>query len=318
LSEFATKRLLVTGGYGFVGRHLLRELAPRCTRLAVLSRSPPAGSGGEILPPHDFIRGELAAADATVAQIRRFAPDLIFHLAAWPDQAESLDQTRHCVDTNLRGTLHVLEGARQTGAGVIVGDSVKSYGNSSEAYSAETPEAPNSSYAITKVAAWHTAKLYSHLHGIAVSCVRPTLIYGPGQGFNLFEFVLKCLGEDRPEIRLKGGSQTRDPLFIDDAVSAYTAVGARIKALCGQVINIGGGREHTAVEIAEAVVRATGAKTAVVADPSDSRPTEIWRSRCDNARARDLLGWEPRVDLQQGIALMLDARRKVQQQLKIA
>jgi UDP-glucose 4-epimerase len=310
---------LITGGYGFIGRHLLNAVAAECSSTAVLGRGQPdAATLGE-LARHEFVRADLTDRNDVVEGIRQFEPDIIFHLAAWPDQAESPEQFRACVETNTLGTLGVLEGARRTSAALVVGDSVKSYGNAGLPYCSEIPETPNSSYAISKVAAWNMARLYSELYGLHITCIRPTLIYGPGQGLNLLEYVIDCVWENRSEIALKGGTQTRDPLYISDAVRAYLAAAAGIEEISGKVINIGGGEEYSVHDIAELVVRIAGGSGPIVDSAEDSRPTEIWRSYCDNSEAREALGWEPQVSLEEGIGQILQARREEQkQQLKIA
>ena len=239
------KRILITGGYGFVGRHLLRAVADNSCTLAVLARKGPDSECVRSLPRHEFLEADLACPETATEQICRFRPDTIFHLASHPDGAESSTQTQTCIATNVLGTLQVLEAARQNGATLVIGDSVKSYGNTDEPYSRSTSEAPNSSYAISKLAAWNTAKLYVGLYGVKVTCIRPTLIYGPGEGFNLVEYVLNCVAENRPEIALDGGTQTRDPLYISDAVRAYIAAADNIDAVLGEAIKIGGGAEYT-------------------------------------------------------------------------
>jgi UDP-glucose 4-epimerase len=313
------KRILITGGYGFVGRHLLRAVAADSSALAVLARSRADFETVRSLPAHEFLAADLACEEVATEQILRFRPDTIFHLASQPDGAESSAQTRSCVATNVLGTLQVLEGARQTGATLIIGDSVKSYGNINARYTAATPEAPNSSYAISKLAAWNTSKLYSALYGVKVSCLRPTLIYGPDEGFNLIEYVLNCVSEGRLVISLDGGTQTRDPLYISDAIRAYIAAADNIDEVLGQVVNVGGGAEYTVHDIAEAIVRIAGGYAKIEDRPAKSRPTEIWQSVCDNSDAFEKIGWRPEVTLEAGIDRIVQYKQApYQRKLKIA
>ncbi|VUX56061.1 putative dTDP-glucose 4,6-dehydratase [uncultured Woeseiaceae bacterium] len=303
------KRILIIGGYGFVGRHLLRAVAADSSALAVLARTGPDMDSVRSLPAHEFLAADLACAEVATEQIRRFRPDTIFHLASRPDGAENLAQTRKCIVTNVLGTLQVLEGARQTGATLVIGDSVKSYGNTGARYTSLTPEAPNSSYAISKVAAWNTAKLYAASHGVKVTAIRPTLIYGPGEGLNLIEYVLNCVAENQSEIVLDGGTQTRDPLYISDAIRAYVAAANNIDAVLGEAINIGGGTEYSIHDIADAIVRIAGGDAEIKDRPGKSRPTEIWRSACDNSDVIEKLGWKPKVTLEAGIDQIVQYRR---------
>jgi len=113
-----------------------------------------------------------------------------------------------------------------------------------------------------------------------------------------------------PVIRLSGGHQTRDPLFIDDALDAYIAVASNGCRLSGKVVNIGGGHEITIVDLVKRIVRLMSGESRVEADPSSLRPTEILRSYCDNAEAFDWLGWRPAVDLDTGLMKTIDSFRK--------
>jgi len=313
------KRVLVTGGYGFVGRHLLRAVAADSSALGVIARNATDVESVRSLPVHQFFAADLAGSDSVTEQICDFRPDTIFHLASQPDGAENSAQTRACVSANILGTLQVLEGARKSGATVVIGDSVKTYGNTDNRYTATTPEAPNSSYAISKQAAWNTAKLYVALHGVNVTAIRPTLIYGPGEGLNLIEYLLNCVADCQSEIVLDGGKQTRDPLYISDAIRAYVAAANNAEALTGQVINIGGGTEYSVHDIAEAAVRIAGGAAQIIDRPTESRPTEIWRSACDNRDAHQKLRWKPEVSLEAGIDRIVQYRQApYQRQLKIA
>ena len=165
----------------------------------------------------------------------------------------------------------------------------------------------------------NTAKLYVGLYGVKVTGIRPTLIYGPGEGFNLIEYVLNCVAENQPQIMLDGGTQTRDPLYISDAVRAYIAAADNIDSVLGKAINIGGGTEFSIHDIAAAIVSIAGGDAEIVDRPGKSRPTEIWRSACDNSDAFEKLGWTPEVTMEMGIDRVVQCRQgPYQENLKIA
>jgi len=239
---------------------------------------------------------------AVARVMRELAPEILYHFAAHPDGDESHAQADAAIRVNLLGTLNLLEAfAAHQGRLFLYGDSSKVYGNGSVPYRESQPPAPTSSYAIAKGAAWDLCLLYSKLHGFAVTSLRPTMIYGPGQGRNIIGFVVESVLEGRREIPLLGGNQTRDPLFIDDAVDAFGAavrVGPRIS---GRVVSLGGGCETTVHDLARRVVELMGADTKIVIQAREARPTEIWRSYCDNEEAKALLGWLPAVSLDEGI-----------------
>jgi nucleoside-diphosphate-sugar epimerase len=127
------------------------------------------------------------------------------------------------------------------------------------------------------------------------------MIYGPRQSFNLISFVVDCVLEGKSEVVLDGGSQTRDPLYVDDAVAAYLSAAALGPDLSRRVVNIGGGNERSVIELAELVLELMEADLEVVEAPGRTRPTEMKRSYCDNNESRQMLGWEPRVSLREGL-----------------
>jgi nucleoside-diphosphate-sugar epimerase len=117
----------------------------------------------------------------------------------------------------------------------------------------------------------------------------------------LISFVVDRVLEGKGEIPLMGGSQTRDPLYITDAIDAFLAAARGGLDGAGRVINIGGGREISVHQLAQEVVRMMGANVKIVIQSRQARPTEIWRSYCDNREAGEVLGWQPRTSLEDGL-----------------
>lgn len=297
LEPYRGRRVLVTGGGGFIGGHLVERLLAAGAEVASLDR---AGAG--VPAAARRFDADLADEAATCGALASFHPDLVFHLAAHPDAAEDLAQHRAVISANIGGVAHLLEAMRLAGCRELVyGDSTKVYGNCEVPYRASLPPQPTSSYAIAKWAGWEFCRLHRRLHGLKAVSIRPTMIYGPRQAFNLFTFVVRSALEGRPAVRLSGGSQTRDPLYIDDAVRAYLRAGSRAAAIDGSVVNIGGGTERSVEGLARETLRVLGSAATVECAEAQARPTEIWRSWCDNREARELLGWAPQVTFEEGL-----------------
>jgi len=298
----AGKRTLVIGGGGFLGSHLVERLIESGAVVGALARRRGKLAGICEGARCVFMACDLHDAEQTRRAVAGFAPQIVFHLAARPDANEDFNQARAAIETNLIGTLNALEAFRLCdGELFIYGDSVKVYGDGGAPYRSAMPLRPLSSYAIARAAGWQLCELYRRVHGLAVVSVRPTLIYGPRQGHNLISFVVDSTLARSGEIRLDGGDQTRDPLFIDDAGEAFLAVAARGAQLAGSIVNIGGGEERTVAEIARLIVELMGGDTPVVINPQRRRPTETQRSYCDNVEAAVWLGWQPRTDLRAGL-----------------
>jgi nucleoside-diphosphate-sugar epimerase len=302
------RRVLVTGGSGFIGSHLCEKLAARGFEVASLSRSPGwlavAVADGRCA----HLPCDVTDAASCAAAIEAYRPHVLVHLMSHPDAGESAAQSQACIDHNVTGTLNVLEGFRRAQGGLFVyGDSTKVFGNCEVPYREASAGRPNSSYAITKAAGWQFCELYAQVHEINVCAIRPTMVYGPRQRFNLFTFLIQCVQRGDAEIRLDGGDQTRDPLYVDDAAEAYADVVAAGEAMAGRRLSIGGGEEHRVASLAARVARMLGSEQRIVTVPGKARPTEIWRSWCDNREAREALGWEPRTDLDAGLRATFDS-----------
>jgi nucleoside-diphosphate-sugar epimerase len=296
------RRIAVLGATGFIGSHLVERLVAEGADVLAISRT--VGR----LDRLRTVRGDCAIAlcdlrdfDGLLRALQLFRPDTVYHLAAHPDGPESFAQFMQALEVNGVGLVNALHAAARSGAGLFVyGDSTKVYGNAGVPYRLSAPTSPLCSYAVMKAAGWQLCQLATACSGMQVSAVRPTFVYGPRQGTNLVSHVIACVAAGKP-IRLQGGDQTRDPLYVDDAVEAFAAV-PRHETAWGQAIPIGGGRELTVSAICDAVLAAIGMRVPVLANAEPPRATEVWRSTSDNADAHRLLDWQPRVSLATGLA----------------
>ena len=306
---FRDKTVLIAGASGFIGSSVAERLANKlfgaagieihaiARRRGALSRI----SGASNIQFHPC---DLGDTDATTRIVSEINPHIVFHFASHGDASESRTQSAACIRSNIQGTVNLMEAyvSCSNSRTLVYGDSTKVYGDSASPFESATPVSPRSSYAISKSAAWQFCQLYGRLASIDVISIRPTLIYGPRQPFNLFESVMKMVREGAQEIRLKGGEQTRSPLYIDDAIDAYLLAAACAREWNGAAINIGGSEELTVREIAERIVAWMDSSIAVVASPDDMRETDVLRSTCDLSDAWRMLGWKPKTSLQEGFS----------------
>jgi nucleoside-diphosphate-sugar epimerase len=300
------KRVLVTGGGGFIGAALVRALAARGAEVTALSRR--SGRLEADATSYRFVGCDLLATQPLHDVFQLARPQLVYHLAACPDGAEDAAHTQRLIEHNIQAVANVVQAvvAHRCG-GLVYGDSVKVYGDAPVPYRADLRPEPLSSYAVAKLAGWGLVDVARRLHGFNAMAVRPTLVYGPAQGFNLFTFLIKSIQPHIDQIALDGGAQSRDPIYIDDAVDAFLQAGRRLAACSGTTLPIGGNREISVADIARLTVRILNGRQAVVARPASQRPTETLRSWCDNAEATALLGWAPKVSLEAGILLTAES-----------
>lgn len=289
----------MVGGTGFIGSHLVDRLEQAGHPVLVISRkSAPVGRAHA--ESTRFAAVDIQSPEPVTNLLAEFRPKTVFHLAASPDGKETPSHMRECVTVNTIGTLNVFEAAVSAGSSLFVfADSSKTYGNGEVPYRSYHPLDPACSYAVAKAAAWQMVRIAAMERGIATCGIRPTIVYGPRQRFCLVQHVYECYirGE---AVRLQGGEQTRDLLYVKDAVEALYRVMNSPKAW-GHAIPIGGGHEHSIAEWCRAILGHFGSNLEVIEDAEKPRPTEIWRSYCDNAEAGDLLGWQPVHSLGQGL-----------------
>ena len=314
-------RALVTGAHGFVASHLAKALLERGEAVRVLDRPAPreADVGGErrsglellgIAGEVELAEGDLREAEAVAAAVA--GCDSVFHLAAQTIVGVARRSPLETFEVNVRGAWNVFEACREHGAErVVFASSDKAYGSSPELpYREDFPLRAAHPYDASKAAADIVARSYAHAYGVPLAVTRFANVYGGGDlNFSRLipETVVAVLDGRSPAIR-SDGSPERDFLHVDDAVSAYLAIAAALDGggTAGEAFNAGGERPHSVREVVETIVALAG--TGVEPDfQGDGVPEgEIDRQFVDSAKLRELTGWSPQVDLEDGLRRTLE------------
>jgi UDP-glucose 4-epimerase len=294
-------RVLVTGGAGFIGSHLSDALLARGDEVTVVDDL----SGGRLARLDDqVIVHKLSVTDAgalaeLVTQIR---PELICHLAAQIDVRVSVLAPADDALTNVVGTVNVLEAARMADAQVLfcsTGGAL--YGRDAPIPSIEDVlPLPESPYGLAKYCAEQYVVLYNRLHGCRHTILRLASVYGPrqdpaGESGVIPIFCARLLMEERPVI-YGDGTQTRDYVYIGDAVRAFLAAADRRRP---GIWNIGTGVETSILDLASLIGRAAGRSIDPQFEPA--RPGELQRTALAGERTRRDLGWTAAVSLADGV-----------------
>lgn len=305
-------RTLVTGAAGFIGSTLVdRLLAEGHSVVGVDDLS--SGSSTNIVEAERHDTYEFAKADIVDADllglITETAPEVIFHLAAQISVKRSVDDAQFDSSVNVVGTVRLAEAARKAGVRKIVhtssGGSI--YGTP-PAYPTDedAPFNPSSPYAASKVCGEVYLNMFRNLYDLDCSHIAPANVYGPRQDphgeAGVVAIFAKALLAGKPTKIFGDGSDTRDYVFVDDVVDAF--VRASGEAGSGQRFNVGTGVETSTRQLHTAVAAAVGAPDEPEFQPP--RLGDLRRSRLDNGRARNVLGWAPTVVFADGVTRTVD------------
>jgi NAD dependent epimerase/dehydratase len=305
--DWSGRRVLVTGGEGFIGSHLVERLVHEGAEVRTLVQYNAFGRFGW-LDPAVHVEVRVIPGDVRDAGRVREAVDgceVVFHLAALIGIPYSYVAPESYVQVNVEGTSNVALACRTTGVSRLVHTSTsETYGSALRVpIDEDHPLRPQSPYSASKIGGDMMALSYWHAFELPVAVVRPFNTYGPRQSTRaVIPTILTQLHGGATEIRLGATAPTRDFNYVDDTVSGFLAVAACDRAV-GSVVNIGSGREVSIGDLVALLVRTTGSSAEVVVDPDRVRPagSEVDRLLCDNTRAREWAGWTPEVSLEEGL-----------------
>ncbi len=298
--------ILVTGGAGFIGRWVVKRLLVEGQRVTVLDDL----SNGRLMnidefrdnPDFLFIEGDIKDRDA-LGQVFSNGFDLVYHLAASINVQDSIDDPRTTFANDVTGTFNILEECRRRRIKMLFMSTCMVYERSAdkEGITEEHPVKPASPYAASKLAGEALTLSYYFAYGLPTVVVRPFNTYGPfqkssGEGGVVAIFVQRELAGG--ELNIYGdGKQTRDLLYVEDCADFVIRAAGDSRA-DGQVLNAGLGQDISINELARLICSDAGRIRHV--DHIHPR-SEIPKLLCNYAKARDLLGWEPRISLKEGL-----------------
>ncbi|MGB3555988.1 MAG: GDP-mannose 4,6-dehydratase [Jannaschia sp.] len=311
MTHWAGKRVLVTGGAGFIGSFLSEALVRAGAEVTVFTRYSSRGVGGaaDHMDPDaraaiQFVMGDLK--DPAGVAAAGAGMDTVFHLGAHIGIPYSYVHPVDVIQTNVMGTTNVLEAARAHDvAKVVLFSTSEVYGTALYApIDEDHPLQGQSPYSASKIAADQIGLSYHRAFGTPVAICRPFNTYGPRQPARAIIPAVISQAMRSDDVRLGALSPTRDLLFVTDTVAGAMRV-AEVDATLGQVVQLGTGVEISIGDLVDRICAVLGRSPRIVADdPARIRPekSEVGRLIAATDKARGMLGWEPRVDLDEGLA----------------
>jgi len=298
--EWHNLKVCVTGGRGFVGNHIVNRLDALGAHIISLDVTPPltdsAGMANQIVGDvcqYDTLKDVLAECQ------------VVLHLAAQAIVGLSVTNPASTLETNIRGTMNVLEIARTNNNihALVIASTDKVYGEPEKLpITEEHPMKWKSPYDLSKVAADLCAQMYGKNYGVAIGITRCCNIYGPGD-LNFSRAIpdfISAVASGKPPVIRGHGQHQRDLLYIDDAVDAYLALTEAVlnKGVTGP-FNFGNGQPYRVVELADMIIRLGGYDFKPIILGQSSPEIEV--QYLDAKKAHDILGWQPKVSLEEGL-----------------
>lgn len=300
---------LVTGGAGFIGSHVAQDLLARGDKVVILDNfndyyDPKIKRNNIKRIQHDnltVIEGDLRDVTLINQIFAEHGITHVAHLAARANVRASMEQTQLYMDVNLTGSMNIFEASKVHNVQQVVFASTSSvYGNTEILPFVETDTAdqPLASYPASKRAAEILAHTYHHLNGMNITCVRFFNVYGPAGRPDMMPMLLMHATQSGKQMKLfNGGDISRDWTYIDDTVDGV--ISALDTPLGYEVINLGVGNPIKLIDFVEIIEEVSGKeinKISVETPPSDPPITY-----CNNQKARDLLGFDPKITVQEGL-----------------
>lgn len=311
------KKVMITGGAGFIGSHLADRLVETGSKVVVYDNFNDFYTGKdkniEQLQNHPnftLVRGDILKYRHLRETMR--GADIVFHLAAQPGVRYSLLHPVETNNVNTVGTLNVLEAARENEIVKLVYASSSSvYGNQERLPIKETAETyPISPYGASKLAAEHYHRIYHQTYGLNIVTLRYFTVYGPRQrpDMAIYRFI-RQIHENKPLTIYGDGTQTRDFTYIDDTVQG-TIASAETEDIGGEVFNLGSGSRITLNDLLKLLAELIGDFEILY---EAKKKGDVAHTLADISKAKTMLGYKPRVDLKKGLSRFIKWYRQKSQ-----
>lgn len=304
------KKVLITGADGFIGSHLVEHLLEKGYGVKAFVYYNSFNSWGWLDTFPDYLLDEIEIFPGDIRDpngVRKAIEgvDSVFHLAALIGIPFSYHSPDNYVDTNIKGTLNVLQAARDANLErILVTSTSEVYGTAQRIpIDEEHPRQGQSPYSATKIGADFIAESFYRSFELPISIVRPFNTYGPRQSNRaVIPTIITQLLNEHEEIKLGATSPTRDFVFVKDTVAGFLNI-AESRQTIGEELNISTGEEISIGDLATTLKRLTNSYSRIISDEERLRPekSEVQRLLGDNSKIQKLTAWRPSYSLEEGL-----------------
>lgn len=313
--NWKNKKVLVTGAGGFIGSHLTERLAGLGADVTALVRYNSRNDWGmiEFLPKETKEKISVVVGDIKDGDAMRWAAkdmDVIFHLASLIPIPYSYVHPRESIETNTIGALNILLAAKENEVGRVIHTSTsETYGTAQYAPIDEKhPLQGQSPYSASKIGADKIAESFYLSYGLPVVTIRPFNTYGPRQSARAVIPTIITQALTEKKVRLGSTHPTRDLTYVSDTVEGFVKAAEADDSVLGEVINVGSNFEISVGDLAGKIVSLVNKNVSIESDKKRVRPekSEVDRLWADNSKAGKMLGWKPKIPLDEGLKMTVE------------
>ena len=307
------KKILVTGGCGFIGSHLVEHLVELGYKVICFDKYNVDGylynlAHSKFKKDIEFILGDIRDFDSVKNACKNV--DTIFHLAALVSIPYSYISPSAYIDTNLKGTYNILEASKDNDiSDIIITSTSEVYGSALfTPMNEKHPLFAQSPYSATKIAADQLAISYYNSYNSRIKIIRPFNNFGPRQSSRaVIPTILSSIYSEDKYIKVGNVNAKRDYLFVKDTILAFQKL-MLSKKYYGEIFNFGNGKSYKISEIINLSKKLSGSKKKIKIEKKRLRPkkSEVTNLVCDSSKAKKYLGWKPIYDLEKGLKITCD------------
>jgi UDP-glucose 4-epimerase len=302
--NWENRPVLVTGATGFIGSHLTRRLVREGARVHILARKKDAAWRiADLIDQLTVWEADLTDFASLQQRLYRFPVQVIFHLAGRVDVTRSWDPVQPLIQNNIVGTVNLLMALKDAGfESFLYPGTSEEYGNTAPPLCETDRESPISPYSFSKLSATAFCQMAAKTFDLPITVLRLFPTYGPYQeGSMLIPAAIREFLAGR-EFRMTHGEQRRDFIYVDDVVEAFLRIAACEKAR-GEVFNVGSGVPRKVRDVIDIITKQIGKECAVLRGAIPCRKGEGDECYSNNQKLLDVIGWAPKVPLEEGLPL---------------